>query len=33
MGNYSTAIDKKWQEIWEKNDLYKFDTTKLDKKL
>lgn len=33
MSNYSTATDKKWQEIWEKNDLYKFDTTKLDKKL
>lgn len=33
MGNYGTSIDKKWQEIWEKNELYKFDTSKLDKKL
>ena len=24
MGNYSTAIDKKWQKIWEEKDLYKF---------
>ena len=23
MGKYGTAIDKKWQEIWEKNELYK----------
>ncbi|MBU5488213.1 leucine--tRNA ligase [Clostridium sp. MSJ-8] len=33
MGNYGTSIDKKWQEIWEKNELYKFDASNLDKKL
>ena len=33
MGNYGTAIDKKWQEKWEKEQLYKFDPTRLDKKL
>ena len=33
MGNYGTAIDKKWQEKWEKENLYKFDPTNLDKKL
>ncbi|MBM7833118.1 leucine--tRNA ligase [Clostridium sardiniense] len=33
MGNYGTAIDKKWQDKWEKEELYKFDPTKLDKKL
>ncbi|WP_194192393.1 leucine--tRNA ligase [Clostridium chrysemydis] len=33
MGNYGTVIDKKWQEKWEKENLYKFDPTKLDKKL
>ena len=33
MGKYGTAIDKKWQEIWEKNELYKFDAKNLDKKL
>ena len=33
MGNYGTKIDKKWQDIWEKDQLYKFDNTKLDKKL
>ena len=33
MANYSTKIDEKWQNIWEKNELYKFDTKKLDKKL
>ncbi|GAA0855909.1 leucine--tRNA ligase [Clostridium nitritogenes] len=33
MGNYGTAIDKKWQEKWEKEELYKFDPSKLDKKL
>lgn len=25
MGNYSTTIDKKWQEKWEETGLYKFD--------
>ncbi|MEG1002770.1 leucine--tRNA ligase [Clostridium sp.] len=33
MGNYGTAIDKKWQEKWEKEQLYKFDKSRLDKKL
>jgi leucyl-tRNA synthetase len=33
MGNYGTNVDKKWQELWEKNELYKFDSEKLDKKL
>ena len=33
MGNYGTAIDKKWQTKWENEELYKFDTSKLDKKL
>ena len=33
MGNYGTNIDKKWQEQWEKSELYKFDSSKLDKKL
>ncbi|MCR4943779.1 MAG: leucine--tRNA ligase [Clostridium sp.] len=33
MGNYGTSIDKKWQKIWEKNDIYKFDPTNLEKKL
>ena len=33
MGKYSTKTDKKWQKIWEENDLYKFDTNNLDKKL
>ncbi|PRR83018.1 leucine--tRNA ligase [Clostridium vincentii] len=33
MGNYGTAVDKKWQELWEKNGLYKFDPKNLDKKL
>ncbi|GAA0070228.1 leucine--tRNA ligase [Clostridium sardiniense] len=33
MGNYGTAIDKKWQDKWEKEELYKFDPTNLDKKL
>ena len=33
MANYSTKIDEKWQNIWDKNELYKFDTKKLDKKL
>ncbi|BFK82306.1 leucine--tRNA ligase [Clostridium baratii] len=33
MGNYGTAIDKKWQEKWEKEELYKFDPSRLDKKL
>lgn len=33
MSNYSTKIDEKWQKIWEENETYKFDDTKLDKKL
>lgn len=33
MGNYGTAIDKKWQDKWEKEELYRFDPTNLDKKL
>ena len=33
MGNYGTAIDKKWQEKWENEQLYKFDPNNLDKKL
>lgn len=33
MGNYGTSIDKKWQDKWEKEHLYKFDPTNLDKKL
>lgn len=33
MANYSTKIDEKWQNVWEKNELYKFDTKKLEKKL
>ncbi|MBE6063759.1 MAG: leucine--tRNA ligase [Clostridium butyricum] len=33
MGNYSTKIDEKWQKIWEENKTYKFDSSKLDKKL
>ena len=24
MSNYGTAIDKKWQQKWEKSELYKF---------
>ncbi|HEY5524497.1 MAG TPA: leucine--tRNA ligase [Clostridium sp.] len=33
MGNYGTTVDKKWQELWDKNGLYKFDPKNLDKKL
>ena len=33
MGKYGTDIDKKWQDNWEKNELYKFDSSKLEKKL
>lgn len=33
MANYGTKIDEKWQKIWEENETYKFDDTKLDKKL
>lgn len=28
MGNYSTAIDKKWQDKWAESGLYKFDPNK-----
>lgn len=30
---YSVEIDKKWQKKWEESELYKFDDSKLDKKL
>ena len=33
MGNYSTAIDKKWQDKWAESGLYKFDPNKEGKKL
>jgi leucyl-tRNA synthetase len=33
MSNYSTKIDKKWQQKWEESDLYKFDESKLEDKL
>lgn len=33
MGNYGTTVDKKWQALWDKNGLYKFDPKNLDKKL
>ncbi|MGG5460794.1 leucine--tRNA ligase [Clostridium sp. B9] len=33
MGNYSTAIDKKWQEKWTESGLYKFDPNKEGEKL
>lgn len=33
MGNYSTAIDKKWQKKWEETQLYKFDPNKEGEKL
>ncbi|MDU5411820.1 MAG: leucine--tRNA ligase, partial [Clostridium perfringens] len=32
-GNYSTAIDKKWQEKWAESGLYKFDPNKEGEKL
>ena len=28
MGNYSTAIDKKWQDKWAESGLYKFQIKK-----
>ncbi len=31
--NYSTQVDKKWQQRWEETKLYRFDRDKLDKKL
>lgn len=31
--SYSRKIDKKWQDNWEKSNLYKFDHDRLDKKL
>src|SRR5574344_2409452 len=31
--HYSAETDKKWQEKWEKEDTYKFDESKLNKKL
>ena len=33
MSNYSTAIDRKWQQKWEETELYKFNPNKMDKKL
>ena len=33
MGNYNTKIDEKWQKKWETDEIYKFDPTKLEKKL
>ena len=33
MANYGTAIDKKWQDKWSKDELYKFNSENLDKKL
>ncbi|GAA0076860.1 leucine--tRNA ligase [Clostridium sp. CTA-5] len=33
MSNYGTSIDKKWQDKWEHDQTYKFDSSKLDKKL
>lgn len=30
---YSKEVDKKWQKIWEDTELYKFDKSKIDKKL
>ncbi|WP_297638364.1 leucine--tRNA ligase [uncultured Clostridium sp.] len=33
MGNYGTNIDKKWQDKWANENLYKFDKSNLDKKL
>lgn len=33
MGNYSTAIDKKWQDKWAESCLYKFDPNKEGEKL
>lgn len=33
MGNYSTAIDKKWQDKWAESGLYKFDPNKDGEKL
>lgn len=33
MANYGTVIDKKWQEKWQKTNLYKFDENRMDKKL
>ena len=33
MAKYNTTIDKKWQQKWEETNLYKFDETKIEKKL
>ncbi|MDP4177969.1 MAG: class I tRNA ligase family protein, partial [Bacillota bacterium] len=33
MANYNTKIDEKWQKKWEETKLYKFDESKIDKKL
>jgi leucyl-tRNA synthetase len=33
MGTYSTAVDRKWQKRWAETELYKFDTSRTDKKL
>jgi len=33
MAKYNTTIDEKWQQKWEESNLYKFDESKIDKKL
>ena len=33
MAKYNTTIDEKWQQKWEETNLYKFDESKIDKKL
>jgi leucyl-tRNA synthetase len=33
MSKYNTTIDEKWQQKWEATNLYKFDDSKIDKKL
>ena len=33
MGNYSTAIDKKWQDTWAESGLYTFDTNQEGEKI
>jgi leucyl-tRNA synthetase len=33
MAKYNTTIDEKWQQKWEETNLYKFDETRIDKKL
>ncbi len=33
MAKYGTVVDNKWQQKWEETELYKFDESKMDKKL